>query len=112
MKTVALILLFGVVLTEVAMIYYSVIVSNRNRQTYEGVANNLSRTVAAVVDVDGFLDLKDQVKSIVDASPEKPTSEEWGSDRWNAYTAQFDGIMASVEWKDDARLRPHHRRCV
>ena len=97
-KTIVMIFVFGMVLVEVAMVFFSLLSSSRNQDTYKATADHLAATTAQVVDVETFKGLRDQVKSIVDASSEKPTSEEWGSDAWNAYTAQFDHIAKSPEF--------------
>jgi diguanylate cyclase (GGDEF)-like protein len=97
-KTIVMIFLFGMVLVEVAMVFFSLLSSSRNKADYAANAEHLAATTAKVVDVDNFTYLKSQVKPIVDASKEKPTSDEWGSDAWNAYTAQFDHIKEMPEF--------------
>ena len=90
---------FGFLLTAIAMTYYSIVVIKGNQKTYANVATNVSSTVAEVVNVEEFIDLKDQVKAIVDASEDKPLSDERGSERWNAYIEQFDAIKNSEKFK-------------
>ena len=85
-KTVVIIAILALLVVTTAMAYFSISVSNNNKQHYSEDATRVSGTVAAVVNVEDFKSLKDEVKTIVDASSTHPTSEEWGSDEWNSYT--------------------------
>ena len=98
---------FGLLMTEIAMIYFSVVSNNRNQSTYKENADNLSSLVAEVVDSNDCKVLKDSVKSIVDSSKTHPFSDEWGSDEWNEYIAQFDGIYEMPEF---TRVRDYLRK--
>ena len=91
-KVAILVVVAAVVLVEVAMVYFSMISASRNEQAYKANANNLSATVSKVIDKAAVTDLLHEVKPIVDASPAHPTSEEWGSDAWNTYIAQFADV--------------------
>ena len=91
-KTIIMIFVFAAVLVEVAMTYFSFSISNRNRDSFFKMADNLSATTAQIINVDDFNEVKTKVKSIYDASAEKPLSDEWGSERWNAYVAQFKEV--------------------
>ena len=85
----------AVVLVEVAMIYFSLVSSSKNQETYKNLANNLSATVAKVVDVEEVTKLRGLVEPIVNGSETLPFSEEWGSPEWEAYVAQFDDVQKS-----------------
>lgn len=105
-KTIIMILVFALLLGGVAMFYFSISVSNSNNKYYDRIAENLSNTVSEVVNVEDTKTLKEQVKAIVDNSPTKPLSDEWGSDEWNEYIAQFDEIAASdvfIRLRDNLR---------
>lgn len=106
-KTVVIIAVLALLVVTTAMAYFSISVSNNNKQHYSEDAGRVAGTAAAVVDVNDFKALKNEVKTIVDASSTHPTSEEWGSDEWNTYTAQFDGIYALPEY---TRLQTFLRR--
>ena len=97
-KSAILFFVFSFVLTEVAMIYFSITSANRNEANVKIAASSISASVAKTVDVDRLEQLKIAVKSIVDASPEKPYSDEWGSERWNAYIAQFDSFQENANF--------------
>lgn len=91
-KATILIVGLALLLVETAMTYFAITFSNQNKESYKSTANNLANTVAEVIDVDKFISLKNKIKTIVDDSEKKPTSEEWGSDDWNDYIAQFSYI--------------------
>ena len=94
-KTSIMIVVFAFALVEVAMTFFSLDTSRHNRNDYKEIADNLSATVALAIDVQDVKEVKNNVKSIVDASKTHPTSEEWGSDEWNEYIAQFSEINNS-----------------
>ena len=97
-KVVTFVLVSAIVLVEVSMLYFSLVSSKANEDDYKSLATNLSNTVSRVLDVDKFVHVKNEVKAIVDASENKVMSSDWGSDAWNAYTAQFDGVASSQEF--------------
>lgn len=92
-KAVIMIVLFTAAISISSIVYTTNAENRANEETYKVHANDLAKTVSEVIDIDDFKYLKDQVKTIVDASPKKPTSEEWGSPDWNEYMAQFDHIQ-------------------
>lgn len=102
LKTAIMILVFALAIVEISMTYFTLVSSRTNRNNYMKTADNISKTVANIIDVDDFLTLKNQVKSIVDNSEKRPTSDEWGSDDWNEYTAKFDDIKNSQLYIDTA----------
>ena len=99
LKMILTIMVFGFLLTAIAMTYYSIVVIKGNQKTYANVASNVSATVAEVVNAEEFIELKNEVKAIVDASEDKPLSTERGSERWNKYIEQFDAIKNSEKFK-------------
>ena len=98
LKAALLIIGFALTLVVAAMFYFATTVAKNNEQNYKNIATDVSSTVSEVIDSDLFKTLKDEVKAIVDASETKPLSDEWGSDEWNEYIAQFDGIAQSNEF--------------
>ena len=89
-----MIFVFAIALAEIAMIYFSLVISRENERNYKRIATDLSATVAEVVNSDDVKTLKDKVKTIVDNSPNKVMSDDWGSPEWEEYTAQFDVIKS------------------
>ena len=99
-KAIVLILVFAGVIVATAMGFFAVSVSRTNRKEYINDTTNLSATVAETIDVDKYYGLYEQVKTIVDNSPTKPLSDQWGSDEWNEYIAQFESIWTCQDFKD------------
>ena len=97
-KTTILVFVFTLVLVGVAMVYFSSVLTSANKRTYMNAATNVSNTLSKVVEVEEVVDLKGQVKSIVDSSPTHPLSSEWGSPEWNAYIAQFSDITKTASF--------------
>ena len=97
-KTIIMIVVSALILVETAVAYFAIVTNKTSQEDFKKLATSLSNTVAVVIDSDKVVNLKNQIKSIYDASENKPTSEEWGSDEWNDYIAQFDEVAASAEY--------------
>ena len=92
-KAITMIVALAVVIIEVAVAYYSVMISKLNTETYSLVAKDISSSVAQVVDVEDFKYVKDKVKTIVDASECKTPAEELTEEEYEQYIAQFDALQ-------------------
>ena len=89
-KAITMIVALAVVIIEVAVAYYSIMISKLNRETYSMVAKDTAAGVAHIVDVEDFKYVKEKVKAIVDASETKPIAEEATEEEFNNYIVQFD----------------------
>ena len=89
---------FSFFIVAIAMVYYSIVITKNSRKEYEGMAYNLSKTVAEVIDAEDVSYLRNKVESIVESADEVVFSDEWGSDRWNAYTARFDEVKTDEKF--------------
>lgn len=96
-KTISMILLFALVLSEIAMVYFSVVSSNSNQRTYKEKAKNIAATIAEVIDADKFYNLKEKVEDIVEHSEYKLTYEQRNDPRYQSYIDQFKDIMPNPE---------------
>ena len=92
-KTIIMIFTFALVLITVSMFLFARVITNYSDKHYQDSANNLSKTVAQLIDVEQFKDVKEKVLTIYNNTEDKVTSEDWGSDAWNEYTAKFDAIQ-------------------
>ena len=97
-KTALIVVTFSLILLAASMVYFSIVSSKNNENLYKKTATNLSATVSEVIDAEKVKSLRDQVKTIADASEYHPLSTEWGSDRWNEYIAQFNDIKNLPEY--------------
>lgn len=98
-KTTVMILVFGFLIAEVAMVFFSIRSARHNEQDCKDNATSLALTVSHAMDGAVVKDLRNQIDAILDQSAEKPLSDEWGSERWNAYIAQYESIAASESFK-------------
>ena len=114
-KTITMILLFSAVVVEIAMTYYSLVMSNRNKETYSYVTESLSGTVAEVVDLDDFLLVKGKVKSIFDTIPmeQRVTSESTDEAAQIAYMDHYAALETDADFQAAFnRLRDKLRKIV
>ena len=70
-KTAIVIFVFSVIIVEIAMTYFSLVTSNRNKETYMNYADSISCTISKTIDVDDFNYLRNKVCSILDTIPEE-----------------------------------------
>ena len=98
-KTIIMIVLFAIVLAEIAMIYFSLVSSNSNTRTYKDKSRNLSSTIAEVIDAKRFHDLKEKVQAIESKSSYRPTTDEIDTyEYYDEYLAQFDSITQDPDY--------------
>ena len=99
-KVALMIAFFAMSLVVSAMGFYSMVSTSSDKKYFNNVSISLANTISEIIDVDKFLELKNEVKSIGDASEKKVYSSDWGSDDWNAYTAQFEHITEEPLYKE------------
>ena len=106
LKTAIIIFIFSIIVVEVSMTYYSLVISNRNKETYKNYADSLSSTIAKVVDADDINILKDKVISILETIPneERIVSDCEDEEKLNEYIAKYDSLY------NDLRQRARRRR--
>ncbi len=102
LKTTIIIFVFSLVIVEIAMTYYSMVMSNRNKETFAGYANNLTATVSKVVDQNDVTLLKDKVKSILDTIPanEIALSNDKDKAKITTYMAYFDILESDTDFQN------------
>lgn len=98
LKAILLIVVFGLVMAETAMVNFSLVISNNNQAHYKDLANDLASTVALSLDPVKTKTLTDQVVSIYEANG-KPTREKEGTPEYDTYLASFDTMKASPEYQ-------------
>ena len=95
-KAILMIVSLAIVIIEVAVAYFSIMMSKSNQATYKGIASSLAFTVSKVVDVEDVKELKNKVDLIYQADPVKPVNDEEGfsDEQYEEYAAKFKGIEA------------------
>ena len=99
-KSTLLIVVFGLILAEIAMVYFSIVSSNTNKQNYKDTATKLAYTVALSIDKTDTKAVTDAVIHYYDESTTKPGREAAGTPEYEAYMANFDTVRAMQEYKD------------
>ena len=97
-KAITMIVALAVVIIEVAVAYYSIMISKLNRETYSAVAKDISASVAEVVDVEDFKYIKSKVSAVVDASITHPIAEECTEEEFDAYIVQFESLKSDATY--------------
>ena len=100
-KTVLIIVVFGLVLAEIAMVYFSITSSNSNKAKYKEGATELSTTVALSVDIDEVKQLKNYIIDIYDSyetKPVRPEGEE--TQEYKEYLAKVAEVKTTPEYKN------------
>ena len=101
-KGIILILVFALFIVAIAMSYYAIIITNRNKKTYKAVADSFSSSLTQVVDVNDFVALKGKVDHYFKDLTEYPDKES-SSEQITKYYADCLEIRESDEY---LRLRP------
>ena len=98
-KTITIIFLLGIVLVEIAMIYFSLVTSNEAKKTSKQNATGLSQTVALSIDLDETKTLTSMIVSIYDSSETKPGRDQEGTKEFEEYMAMFEPVKQTSEYK-------------
>ena len=91
-KTIIIIIVFGAVLVETAMVFFSLTSSNSNKKAYKQAATELAETVALSIDTTKVKKVTDDVIDIYNKSETKPGRESEGTPEYEEYMAQFEAI--------------------
>ena len=98
-KTTLMIVVFGLILAEIAMVYFTVSSSRKNREQYKASATDLSETVALSVDIEKFKNVKGQIASIYDGQEVKPVRDEYeGTPEFETYLAECALIKTNEDY--------------
>ena len=99
-KTILIIVVFGLVLGAISMVFFTTETTNNNRKNYKDLATDLSKTVALSVDIEKVTNIYNQARSYYDAYDEKPTRDKEGTPEYEAYMAQFEVLKNTQDYKD------------
>ena len=101
LKTAILIFIFSVVVVELAMTYYSLVISKRNTETYNNYANSLSSTIAKVIDVDDYNLMKGKVKSILSSIPQEEWAafDDYDEEKIEHYMTHYEVLETDTEFQ-------------
>lgn len=97
-KTVIAIILLCLVLIVSSVVVCGRVQARLIDRQYKDDVSELAKTIAEVIDKDQFARFKAKVYAIYERSSLRPTSEEWGSDKFYAYTAQFSELYDDPDY--------------
>ena len=98
-KTTLMIVVFGLILAEIAMIYFTISSSRENRAQYKAAATDLSETVALSIDVEKVKNVKGQVASIYDSLETKLVRDDYeGTPEFEAYLAECAQVRNTEDY--------------
>ena len=101
LKTILIFFVAGGILAEIAMIYFSLVSSNTNKDRYKSIATDLSKTVALSIDVNKVKNVTSQIISIYDQYDPKPVRDDYeGTPEFEEYLAKFDAVRQTQDYKD------------
>lgn len=69
-----------------------------SRTMYTSRSRELSATAAAMLDPQRVKNLRDKVMEIFHATPDRVSSEEWGTPEFDAYLANYEAIMETEDF--------------
>ena len=99
-KTIVMIFVFGLILAETAMVYFSLVSSNNNKENYKRIATDLSYTVAYSLDKDDVTIVKNAIVGYYNACDPKPTRDQEGTDSYNEYMANIELVKQTSEYQN------------
>ena len=100
-KTIIIIVALAIVVTESAMTYFSLVSSNKNKETYLNFTDGLALTSAKVIDKKDCILIKDKVDAILETIPtdEIYTSEEEDETKTDEYMAHYAPLEKDAEFQ-------------
>ena len=99
-KTGVIIFVMSIVIVEIAMTYYSIVISRRNKETYFNYADSLSATLAKTVEADDFNFLKNKVVSIFETidPKDRAVTDTESEVNMDTYLAHYDVLQEDKEF--------------
>ena len=107
-KAVLLIVLITVVLGVASIVVSSQALRQVVDDSYRNRARDVANTAAVVIDADKAALLKNAIMAIYNATKEKVSSDEWGSDAFNAYINRY----AAIEQTEDFQTLQRQLRSI
>lgn len=96
-KAILMVIVFGLIIAETAMVFFTIFSSADNKENYKNSATKLATTVSLSLDKDKTKAVKDKAYTIYENSS-KPGREKEGTEEHKAYLALFDQVKAMDEY--------------
>jgi sigma-B regulation protein RsbU (phosphoserine phosphatase) len=99
-KTIILIVLIVLAVGVTGILVSNGFVQNIVNDFYSNRADEIAHTVAVVLDAEQVKSLVGKMSEIYDSVDEKVSSEDWGSEAFEAYIAKFSELEQTEEYRD------------
>ena len=99
-KTIILIVLIAAIIGASGLLVTSRFINQIIDDTYKNKAGDIAHTMAVVIDAGDAALLRDEVAAIYNAADEKVSSEDWGSEAFDAYIARFAHLEDTPEYQN------------
>ena len=99
-KTIILIVMIALAVGVTGIIVSSRFIQRIVNEFYSDRANDIAHTVAVALDAEKAGALTDKMLAIYETVDEKVSSDDWGSDAFNAYIANFSELEQTDEYQD------------
>ena len=96
-KAILMVIIFGLILAETAMVFFTLASSKDHKEAYKSNATKLATTVSLSIDKAKTKAVKDKAYTIYENSS-KPGREKEGTAEHKAYLALFDEVRAMEEY--------------
>lgn len=103
-KTALMIVMIAVVLNATGMIVSNRFITGIVDENYKEKAKDLAETASVVIDTERAAALRDSVLAIYNTAEERVSSEDWGSEAFDAYVALFADVERTEEFEQLRRM--------
>ena len=98
-KMTLILIIFATVLTAVAIYISSTVIVGMNESHFKSHADEQARVVCQAIDPVAFESFANKVRAIYDEVDDHVTSDDWGSDAFNAYIAHYYGLEEDPDYQ-------------
>ena len=101
-KAVIIIIALSIILCAVSIAMSSIRFSKTNEENFKNQCRDLAYTVALTINSDDLHKVNERVHEIFQSIPEEElvTSDEWGSDEFNAYLENYKSVYDMPEYQN------------
>ena len=97
-KTIILLIAIALLISTVAMIIFRYGINGVIKEQYSNKSIELTKTIATTIDHEKVRNIRDEVMAIYNNTENKVMSDQWGSDEFNEYIAQYSDIEKSEDF--------------
>ena len=97
-KTIIISLVLAIFTVEIAVAYYAIVMSKRNNNTFNNIANSISASIAETIDVNDFKVVKNKITPMIDELKENNKlvfSDDEDENKTTAYWNHLEELKAS-----------------